>query len=96
MRSNGSKRPSAGVALPQAVALGGAIRARRRKLRLGQIELCELAGVGPAFLYQLEHGKPTVRLDKLLPVLHVLGLELQLRPGHGSLVVEPPADGGAR
>ena len=67
------------------------IRGRRRQLGLGQIEVCDLAGVGPAFLYQLEHGKPTVRLDKLLAVLEVLGLELHVRPGHGGLTGEAPA-----
>jgi len=43
--------------------------------------LCDLAGVGPAFLYSLEHGKPSVRLDKVVAVLAVLGLELHVRPG---------------
>jgi HTH-type transcriptional regulator/antitoxin HipB len=61
--------------------LGTAVRARRRALRLDQAELSALAGVGLAFLYELEHGKPTVRLDKVLAVLDVLGLEFALKPG---------------
>jgi HTH-type transcriptional regulator / antitoxin HipB len=61
--------------------LGSVVRARRRALRLSQAELCDLAGVGLAFLYELEHGKPTVRLDKVVAVLSVLGLELHLREG---------------
>lgn len=32
-------------------------------------------------MYELEHGKPTVRLDKVLAVLAVLGLELHVREG---------------
>ena len=61
--------------------LANAVRARRRALHLKQAELATLAGVGLAFLYDLEHGKPTARLDKVLAVLAVLGLELQLQPG---------------
>ena len=80
MRSNGNGRVEAG-----AQALGGTIRARRKELGLDQLELCDLAGVGPAFVYALEKGKPTVRLDKVLAVLHVLGLELHLRPGRESV-----------
>lgn len=79
MRSHGSKR--AGAAQGPGQTLGRAVRARRRALGLEQLVLCDLAGVGPAFLYSLEHGKPSVRLDKVLAVLAVLGLELHVRPG---------------
>jgi HTH-type transcriptional regulator/antitoxin HipB len=72
MRSHGSDA---------AGELGRAVRARRRALGLDQLALCDLAGVGPAFLYSLEHGKPSVRLDKVLAVLAVLGLELHVRSG---------------
>lgn len=67
--------------------LGAAVRARRRALRLNQAELSGLAGVGLAFLYELEHGKPTLRIDKVLAVLTVLGLELQVRAGKRLLSV---------
>lgn len=63
-----------------AAALGAAVRLRRRALRLSQLEVCALAGCGPAFLYQLEHGKPSLRLDKVVPVLDVLGLSLTVGP----------------
>jgi transcriptional regulator with XRE-family HTH domain len=33
--------------------------------------------VGVRFLSELENGKPTVRLDKLLRVLGALGIELR-------------------
>lgn len=68
---------------------GEALRQRRRSLGLTQLEVCDLAGVGPAFLYELEHGKPTVRLDKVLAVLEVLGLGLELREGREPLAVRP-------
>ena len=67
--------------------LGAAVRARRRALELDQAEVAALAGVGLAFLYQLEHGKATMRIDKLLDVLSVLGLELCLSEGKNGLHV---------
>jgi len=69
--------------------LAAALRARRRALGLSQLEACALAGVGPAFLYQREQGKPTVRMDKLLAVLAVLGLGLELRELREPLAVAP-------
>jgi hypothetical protein len=39
----------------------------------------------------LEQGKQTVRLDKLLDVLEVLGLGLTLRPGRGDIKGEGAA-----
>jgi len=53
------------------------IRARRRDLRLAQQEVADLSGASTRFVGALENGKPTVRLDKVLAVLDVLGLELR-------------------
>ncbi len=53
----------------------------RRQRKLGGLTLSEAAGltnVGVRFLSELENGKPTVRFDKLLHVLHALGLNLHL------------------
>jgi y4mF family transcriptional regulator len=77
MASNGNV---AALQAPTA-RLGAAVRSRRRELKLNQAELANLAGVGLAFLYELEHGKPTLRIDKVLAVLAVLGLELHVRDG---------------
>ena len=82
-------RQAAGSDAPAwARALGAEIRRKRRALQLTQEALAELAQCGPDFLYDLEHGKPTVRLDKLVSVLGVLGLRLRLEPGKDVLVVE--------
>ena len=67
---------------------GRALRSRRRGLGLTQAELAALAGVGLAFMYELEQGKPTVRLDKLLDVARVLGLELRLTNGKRGFSVD--------
>lgn len=53
---------------------------RHRKVAgLSQLELAELAGVGKTVIFDLEHGKPGVRLDILLKVLHALNIDIQLR-----------------
>ncbi len=85
MPSDGTSRDSPARA---AALLGAAVRARRRSLGLNQAELANLAGVGLAFLYELEHGKATVRIDKVLAVFAVLGLELYVREGKQLLNVE--------
>ena len=71
-----------------AETLGEAVHRRRRALGLTQKELSRLAGCGLAFLYDLEHGKSTVRLDKTLAVLDVLGLELVVRDGRAGVGVD--------
>ena len=62
------------------VDIGEAIRTARRGIGLTQPELAAAAGVGLRFLVELERGKPTVRLDRMLAVLYALGLELQIAP----------------
>lgn len=64
------------------------IREERKALDLNQTELAEMAGVGINFVSQLEMGKGSVRLDKLLAVLKVLGLEIQLQRGKRGFTLE--------
>ena len=54
-------------------ALGQAARAARKQLRLTQPQLALAAGVGVRFIVDLEAGKPTLRLENILRVLHALG-----------------------
>lgn len=68
--------------------LAAAVRARRKALGVTQIELARLAGCGPVFVYALESGKKTLRLDKLIDVLEVLGLEIVVRAGRGGVRTE--------
>jgi len=58
--------------------IGAEAKRRRRALGISQEELADLAGVSARFVHTLEHGKPTVRLDKVLAVFGVLGLELTI------------------
>ena len=68
--------------------LGLALRRRRRQLGIKQVDLAELAGCSTRFVHTVEAGKATVRLDKLLDLLAVLGLGFQLRPGPRLSVAE--------
>lgn len=62
--------------LAAAERIGFAVRRRRKLLGVTQQALARMAGCGLVFVYNIEHGKPSLRLDKLLDVLSALGLEL--------------------
>jgi y4mF family transcriptional regulator len=61
--------------------LGRAVRAARRSRGLRQEDVALSAGTGARFVGELERGKPTVQLDAVLRVLHVLGVRLELEDG---------------
>ena len=44
---------------------GASVRERRKALQLSQLELAELAQVSERFVREVEHNKPSLRLDKL-------------------------------
>jgi len=58
--------------------IGTTVREARIAQGLRQDQLAAAAGVGVRFLVELERGKPTVRLAKVLAVLDALGLRLQV------------------
>ena len=53
------------------------LRARKEQ-GISQTVLAQLSNVGLRFLCEVEHGKSTVRFDKLLSVLTSLGITLRL------------------
>lgn len=64
--------------------MGQAVKARRQALNLSQTEAGDLAGCGRLFVSWVEQGKPTLRLDKLIDLMHALGLQFALMAGsHG-------------
>lgn len=67
--------------------LGQAIRKRRKSLGLTQKKLAEFAGCGVVYVYMLEAGKPTIRMDKLMDVLKILGLGLTLSESREGLSI---------
>ena len=58
--------------------LGQALRATRKQLGLTQPQLALAAGVGVRLIVELEAGKPTLQLEKVLQVIDALGGEIQL------------------
>ena len=59
--------------------IGGAIRSRRKGDGLTLVDAAGLCNVNYRFLSNLENGKPTVRLDKVLQVLAALVLEFEIK-----------------
>jgi HTH-type transcriptional regulator / antitoxin HipB len=79
MQSQGSRAENPEQGIKNADALASVIRETRKKHHLTQAELAGLSGTGLRFIHDLERGKPTVSLAKVLAVLAVLGLRLHLK-----------------
>jgi y4mF family transcriptional regulator len=62
------------------VRLGEMVRDARRAFGWSQEAAARRAGVGVRFLGELENGKPTVRLDKVLRVLKTVSLGFAILP----------------
>ncbi len=60
--------------------IGKIVRNTRKKQGATQSEFAALCGVGVRFISELENGKPTAQVGKLLQVLKCLGLEMSIRP----------------
>ena len=54
------------------------LRRERKRQKVSQIRLSQLADVGTRFVRDLEDGKETVRFDKVLAVLETLGIAVEL------------------
>ncbi len=60
--------------------IGRCVRVQRKAQGATQAEFAALCGVGIRFISELENGKPTMELGKVLQVLKCLGLEVSVRP----------------
>ena len=58
--------------------LGMTIRKRRRELGYTQAFLASYAGVSTSFLSELENGKDTIQVGKMIEVLSLLGMDICL------------------
>ena len=65
--------------VPSSSALGALIREQRKHLNLTQAALAGIGNTGNRFIVDLENGKPTVQLQKVLDVMDLLGLEVVVR-----------------
>ena len=60
--------------LYNAADVGKLILAERKRQKLSQLQLAGLANTGIRFVSDVENGKGTVQLQKLLAVISALGL----------------------
>lgn len=60
--------------------IGQMIRAERKRQQFTQRELAGLSGVGLRFVVELEAGKPTAQIGKVLHILQMLGLKVSIAP----------------
>ena len=58
--------------------LGILVRDTRKKLKLSQVELAQLSNLGTRFISDLENGKPTCEIEKVLKVVANLGIKLEV------------------
>lgn len=63
-----------------AAELGRLVRAHRKQLNLTLETVSGLSNLGVRFLSEFERGKETAELGKVLKTLHVLGLDVVVRP----------------
>ncbi len=63
--------------------IGKSIRDTRKNMGVTQKDLALTSGTGLRFVIDLEKGKPTCQIGKVLTVLQTLGIVLTLRPPGG-------------
>lgn len=66
--------------------LGKIVRTTRKQIGVTQSDLALTSGTGLRFIGDLENGKPTCQMGKVLTVLQTLGIRIELVP--------PPAPRG--
>lgn len=76
VRSESEDRP---FRLYSAASLGAAIRHYREEAGLTQAQLAEMAGLNRSYLSELEQGKETEQLRRVLRVLRLLGVRATLQ-----------------
>lgn len=59
--------------------IGTLVRNTRKALGVTQTDLALTSGTGQRFISDLEKGKPTCQLSKVLTVLQMLGIQIDLR-----------------
>ena len=66
------------IQIDSMLEVADSVRRARKEQGVSQTVLAQLSNVGLRFLCEVEHGKSTVRFDKLLSVLTSLGITLRL------------------
>ncbi len=58
--------------------IGGLVKTARKSMGVTQKDLAMTSGTGLRFIIELEKGKPTCQLGKVLTVLHTVGITIKL------------------
>ena len=61
--------------MPGAQDIGRMVHFHRKKAKLSQAELAKLSGVGKTVVFDIEHGKESVRLTTLIKILYTLNID---------------------
>jgi y4mF family transcriptional regulator len=64
--------------------IGELVKNTRKTMGVTQKDLALTSGTGLRFIIELEQGKPTCQLGKVLTVLHTLGIKIELVPPAGN------------
>ena len=59
-------------------SLGAAIRARRKELEYSQAYLAEFTGLSVTFISDVERGKPTAEIEKVIRLINILGMDITI------------------
>ena len=57
-----------------AAEIGKLVQSERKRQGITQLQLAGMAGTGIRLISDIENGKDTVQVQKLLKILHTLGL----------------------
>ena len=60
--------------------IGELVRNTRKSMGVTQKDLAMTSGTGLRFIIEMERGKPTCQLGKVLTVLHTLGIKIEFTP----------------
>lgn len=58
--------------------IGFLVQQKRAELGMTQSQLADVSGKGVRFISELENGKQTMQVGKVLDTLHVLGIDMSL------------------
>ncbi len=59
--------------------IGEIVRTTRKHLGVTQKDLALTSGTGVRFIIELEDGKPTCQIGKVLAVINTLGIKMELQ-----------------
>jgi y4mF family transcriptional regulator len=66
------------ISLHSAPMIGRIVHFHRKQAGLSRLALADIAGIGKTAVYDIEKGKPTVRLNTLLQLFEALNLKVSL------------------